>query len=626
MKSYRTIDHYRRQAVDFYFLFYGLMISTILTFKGFFSIGNGWIRSHLTNLLEFWCQEMSEGNQFVFTQATHTMGWPLYFPYIMHAIGIKNGQEMFIIAQSFMGWVCVCVYPFFVYKITSSYIAAVLSPFILHFTFGDLLYINKCGEYYGASWILALGIPLILMLMKSVGDNRRFYVNCGILSLVLMIGNIWRKHSGIVILVISLVMIVFQLHRKKICLKAALIGMGFLLTSYPMLESIVPSIVAQEWGIEGRSSQNSSPWHTFLTGLGYIENDYGLTYNDDSTRAYIENKYPGTEYLSNDYYDKCKQEFMIIAKNDPGFVVCCMANKYVDSVKLQIDYIRGKSPLSEGYKLEIFYAVICMLVIMFAMRVKPIEYRGCIGKSILILFISQLSLYPAIIAIPTEYYLCGAIEACGIMIAFFAIEAITLYEKKIVDVVNSYTVFPKMSDKCERAICFDFGEISMNKVCDIKELLCRFPKQRPEIDQHYKKAFYEYYTDNRKANTKITSLSSKLEGWMHKKIAKTRKAFGNGVSTLDIGAGTLNQLLYETVYDGDKYDVVEPNLEWVNTSKNKKYVNKIFEDINNVPMNHKYERIVSCATFEHLIDLPQVVAKAGLILRDGGGTISCSTE
>jgi hypothetical protein len=102
---------------------------------------------------------------------------------------------------------------------------------------------------------------------------------------------------------------------------------------------------------------------------------------------------------------------------------------------------------------------------------------------------------------------------------------------------------------------------------------------------------------------------------MHKKVAEDVKA-GLQKSTLEIGAGTLNQLPYEP--RSTPYDIVEPFRELYTSSPNLDRVRSIYHDIFEIPAAARYERIISVAVLEHICDLPEVVAQSGLLLADGG--------
>ena len=140
-----------------------------------------------------------------------------------------------------------------------------------------------------------------------------------------------------------------------------------------------------------------------------------------------------------------------------------------------------------------------------------------------------------------------------------------------------------------------------------------FPKIRTPLPPEYA-AFYEnQYKNNRSGNTTATSVSRRLESWLHKKVAKDSASH---LSTLEIGAGNLNQLQYEST--GKAYDIVEPFTALYENEVKKPLIRNIYNLIEDVPLTNKYDRITSCAAFEHIPNLPYVVSKTGLLLNEGG--------
>ena len=102
---------------------------------------------------------------------------------------------------------------------------------------------------------------------------------------------------------------------------------------------------------------------------------------------------------------------------------------------------------------------------------------------------------------------------------------------------------------------------------------------------------------------------------MHKKVAEDVK-LGVKKCTLEIGAGTLNQLPYEPL--SNPYDIVEPFRDLYKSSRNLSRIRNIYDDILEIPGAAKYERIISVAVLEHVCNLPEVVAQSGMLLVDGG--------
>ncbi len=150
-----------------------------------------------------------------------------------------------------------------------------------------------------------------------------------------------------------------------------------------------------------------------------------------------------------------------------------------------------------------------------------------------------------------------------------------------------------------------------------KMIFENFPKVRPELTEEYKKIYDEHYLNNREGNSTSTSLSQRLESWMHRKVASdVKNNTTQNLSTLEIGAGNLNHLKYEPGILN--YDVVEPFANLLNTSLVKSRVRNIFNDISDIDGTHKYNRIISIACFEHVTNLPEMIEKAVTLLKPGG--------
>lgn len=141
-----------------------------------------------------------------------------------------------------------------------------------------------------------------------------------------------------------------------------------------------------------------------------------------------------------------------------------------------------------------------------------------------------------------------------------------------------------------------------------------YPKERIELPLEFQKIYSEHYKNNRDGSTSASSLAQRMEAWLHRQVAKDVISI-HDKSTLEIGAGTLNQLMYEQT---KPYDIVEPFSELYINSKFKGQVNEVFQDIDDISASNKYDRITSVATFEHITDLPKVVAKTCILLNENG--------
>jgi hypothetical protein len=145
----------------------------------------------------------------------------------------------------------------------------------------------------------------------------------------------------------------------------------------------------------------------------------------------------------------------------------------------------------------------------------------------------------------------------------------------------------------------------------IEKLLTKYPKKRLPLPNEYKLIYEQHYKDNREGNTPASSISSKLEKWMHKKVSSAT-SLNNAEKILEIGAGTLNHLQYEKHYI--QYDIVEPFKQLYASSAKKCEINNQFNDIKEINSKNKYDKIMSIAVLEHVLNLPELISRSATLL------------
>ena len=141
-----------------------------------------------------------------------------------------------------------------------------------------------------------------------------------------------------------------------------------------------------------------------------------------------------------------------------------------------------------------------------------------------------------------------------------------------------------------------------------------YPKKRTELPPAFQGIYSEYHRRNREGETTASALSQRMESWLHRKVASDVRDTAER-STLEIGGGTLNQLKYE---NSRPYDIIEPFRELYVNSPFRDRIREFYNDIDQIDSTKKYDRIISIATFEHITDLPKVVAKTCILLSPGG--------
>jgi hypothetical protein len=143
-------------------------------------------------------------------------------------------------------------------------------------------------------------------------------------------------------------------------------------------------------------------------------------------------------------------------------------------------------------------------------------------------------------------------------------------------------------------------------------LLRSYPRTRPPLPEAHRRIYLDEYRRNRGASGGVLfRVTASLEGWMHRRIARLQ----TGRRLLELGAGTLNHLQYEPAMP---YDIVEPWPALYQHSATRDRIARAYASIADIPEQDRYARIISVAVLEHVENLPDLVARSGLLLdRDG---------
>lgn len=148
---------------------------------------------------------------------------------------------------------------------------------------------------------------------------------------------------------------------------------------------------------------------------------------------------------------------------------------------------------------------------------------------------------------------------------------------------------------------------------ELEWLKREFPKKRTALPPEYQALYEAEYKRNRGGPSRAPGIKPWLEHWMHRQVADTDAPEG---ALLELGAGTLNHLRWEDTKR--PYDIVEPFTALYAGRPEQSRLRKVYKDISEVPAEAFYSKIFSVAVLEHVLDLPSLVAKAALVLRDDG--------
>ena len=152
----------------------------------------------------------------------------------------------------------------------------------------------------------------------------------------------------------------------------------------------------------------------------------------------------------------------------------------------------------------------------------------------------------------------------------------------------------------------------MDRRLSLEALLSTYPRSRPALSPEQQASYVEHYRRNRAGEQGLSRTVAKLESWMHRRVSEGITA-GN---LLEIGAGNLNHVPY--LPETCTYDAVEPFRELLRDSPHRLRVRRVYSSLEEIPQSASYDCIFSVAVLEHLTDLPFILARSGLLLRQGG--------
>ncbi len=397
---------------------WGMICALILVSPYLRTIGDGWIAKWRCERLEERYNDLLANGKFDIAHNSHVLGYGLYFPFIMKIFDITDGKLMYCYAQAICGIIAIFLYPYLIYKLYNSFIISIISPLLLHFSVGDMLYINKSGEYFSPIWVFVVGIPILLIILKSTVYKEIIVYSVG-LFFVSMFANIMRGQSALPIILIWLCVIVYKTSKRFIKISYSGCLLLICMMTMNLLSTTIPDLVAKRWGVEGKIPYNSSPWHSILIGMGYIDNDYGLYYNDDAGRDIVAKYYPYVDYNSSEYYAKCKEIALKIIKENPLFFIKGLLLKTIESIRLNMTCFFGNAPVTKNSNRHIMLFLDALFLLVYILKKRSctifIQIKTEVLLIIILIFIGN---YAGILAYPMYYYNWGSCGATGLLLLF----------------------------------------------------------------------------------------------------------------------------------------------------------------------------------------------------------------
>jgi len=431
----------------------------------------------------------------------------------------------------------------------------------------------KMGDVYlfQGSVVLMLVPWLILCLKMSLRPLCRFLI-VFLAGILLGLAQWVRTQSGSAVLVFFVVLVCFSSLRRftKIFLSIILLfGMSLpLLYAQFQLGHRDRFLLTHRAGYRPPLNHHMF-WHTTYLGLGFLTNPYVPAWRDSVAVEYARALDPTVIYGGKEYEALLRSRVVEIVHLHPGLVL--------DTVAAKIGVLA------------------CMLLLCLNIGLAAaISRRKPLGTDVAFGLAMATAALPGIIAIPKPQYVLGMLTL-ALYHWYYSV---------------SFYIAGSSPHGAAGAAAVNFAVKSHSP--QIESLLSTYPRTRPELAPRQRASYVEHYKSNRAANRGLAIIVAKLESWMHRRVSEGIKA-GN---LLEIGAGNLNHFPYLTVEC--VCDAVEPFRELWEGSPYRSRVHHMYSDLREVPVTSRYDSVFSVAVLEHLTDLPFILSRAGLLLREGG--------
>jgi hypothetical protein len=318
----------------------------------------------------------------------------LYVPWLSSILHTQSVDTLVRAPYVLCMAILVGVYPYLMWRLTRSRVAALAAPLLVIVSFGVL---SGEGFYWVPAWAIALTLPWLWLLARRRSVPLTSLIAIGAIAGVT---STFRSSSGLGILAAAAVVSIaatapWRARTAGVILAVAAylcMSSGVLDLAYQARAARMGSSPIYDYGVAGItkwSDPTGHPlWHTLYIGLGVIPNRYGISYSDSVAVAYVHKIDPAAAFVSPQYEAILRKRVIHIAESDPGFVV------RVEAHKAGVEF---------GDGLTRFAALI--LLLPAALLTRAGRRRRLLYASILVP-IALDAFAPALVAIPyTEYEL-----------------------------------------------------------------------------------------------------------------------------------------------------------------------------------------------------------------------------
>jgi len=261
----------------------------------------------------------SDGVQFFPSGISDDIGLYYFVPKLVRCFGISLDQAIYIFFHGMVFTSLVLALIGF-FLLSKSWIFRAISSAGL-FIFWVLACRGLTDVYLVQTAIVMAVIPLALYFLKKNRVTIPFFLFIFFSGISIGVSHYIRLHSSVGVLLFLCLGILFFLSaqwKKKVTLLAVLLA-GILI---PFLH--FNSVLKERRQFFGDTYETFEPrhvfWHSIYAGLGFLDNKFGIKWDDSVIVKKVEESHPNAVYPTKAYEEVTKQEVLKFVQNNFSFV------------------------------------------------------------------------------------------------------------------------------------------------------------------------------------------------------------------------------------------------------------------------------------------------------------------
>jgi hypothetical protein len=249
---------------------------------------------------------------------TDDQGLFVYIPWLAHLLGLSDPVSLVRSAYVGMFAFTAALYPLMLWRLSRSVLAGLLAPIPLLFLVRSLGYVDL---YWIVPWSSLTLLPVVYLLAEA--RLRPVTLSAAAVGLALAAGWITSLRSQVGLGILIPIAVVVLLRRWRWWRVGAVLVL--MLAAYWSTASLVTAEVRahRDARIGTTALSRDQPaghpfWHTLYIGLGFLPNPYGIRYRDEIAQTLVQQRAPGTRFVSSRYETILRHAYLSILRRNPG--------------------------------------------------------------------------------------------------------------------------------------------------------------------------------------------------------------------------------------------------------------------------------------------------------------------